>query len=187
MKKSFKYALAIGIIKKVVLLIFLFSNYSFSQDRTELAIGNIKWGMTKSEIKQEFKKNKTLYTNYKLGNYLYRYYYQNNTYDKNGGVNYVRLTIKGGGMYGVPDVQARLVFKDLVTMLQSTGFTIQNAKTVGAEGIEYTVGEVYSFESVEKDKTVHIALTPGGANTFVNVGVERFKSSQTKYTDDNSF
>lgn len=31
MKKSFKYALAIGIIKKVVLLIFLFSNYSFSQ------------------------------------------------------------------------------------------------------------------------------------------------------------
>ena len=32
MKKSYKYALAIGIIKKAALLIFLFSNYSFSQE-----------------------------------------------------------------------------------------------------------------------------------------------------------
>ena len=32
MKKSFKYILAIGIIKKAVLFIFLFSNFSFSQE-----------------------------------------------------------------------------------------------------------------------------------------------------------
>jgi hypothetical protein len=41
MKKSFKYALAIGIIKKVVLLIFLFSNYSFSQEMSKHICYNV--------------------------------------------------------------------------------------------------------------------------------------------------
>ena len=40
MKKYFKYALAFGIIKKAVILIFLFSNYSFAQSKKELKIIN---------------------------------------------------------------------------------------------------------------------------------------------------
>ena len=175
-------------MKSTFLLSFIFICLTINaQDKSNIALGNITWGMTKSEIKKEFKKNKSLYTNYQLGNFFYRYYYQNNTYDKKGGVDYVRLTIKGGGMYGIPDAQARMVFKDLVTMIESTGFNVRGSKTVDSGGLEYTVGEVYSFESEEKNKIVHIALIAGGQNTFVNVGIEPYSVGKIEYTEKNTF
>ena len=175
-------------MKKSIFILFLIFTTSLSaQDKTNIAIGNITWGMTKSNIKKEFKKNKKLYTNYQLGNFLYRYYYQNNTYDKNGGVDYVKLVPKGGGLYGLPDVQARMVFKDLVSMIESTGFNVKGSKTVDSGGLEYTVGEVYSFESLEKNKIVHIALTQNGQNVYFQVGIEPYSVGKTTYTKDNTF
>lgn len=52
MKKYFKYALAFGIIKKAVILIFLLSNYSFAQSKKELkTINKAQKEITKEEDK----------------------------------------------------------------------------------------------------------------------------------------
>ena len=57
MKKSFKYALAIGIIKKAVLLIFVFSNYSFGQtyNVTDKTIGSPNYGKSQTiEVEENY-------------------------------------------------------------------------------------------------------------------------------------
>ena len=68
------------------------------------------------QYKEEFKANKSLYTNYKIGNTLYRYYWQNNWYDDNGGLTYVNLTLKGGGL-GTSLLKAKTAVRDILDVL----------------------------------------------------------------------
>tara|TARA_B110000259_G_scaffold184171_1_gene230690 strand:- start:46 stop:612 length:567 start_codon:yes stop_codon:yes gene_type:complete len=83
MKKLIKY------ITFTLILVFTVDSYSQSIYK------GLTYGMTKTEAKKEFKKNKDLYTTVDIGNgFLYRIYRQNFSYD-NGKLVGVLLSPKG--------------------------------------------------------------------------------------------
>lgn len=168
-----------------IFLLVTVSTTIYSQGRdskTNIALGNIEWGMTRKEVKSEFKSNKGLYTSYQIGETLYRYYYQNNGYDDNGQLDYVRLTIKGGGMYGVSEVVARTAFKDLLSVLRSQGFKYDGFDDISA--VEFTRDELFEFHNEELDKTIYIALIGSQGNVFLNVGIMRYQGGKSEEAED---
>ena len=72
------------------LLVILYALNINSQDNN--ALFEIEFGMTKSQIKKVVKSDKDKYNSINLGGYLWRYYIQNNTYDKDGGLKLIKLT-----------------------------------------------------------------------------------------------
>ena len=78
---------------KKLFVLLLIPFFSFGQSKS--IFKGLEYGMTKSEAKKEFKKNKKDYTTVDIGNgFLYRIYKQNFLYD-NGGLVGITLNPKG--------------------------------------------------------------------------------------------
>ena len=168
-------------MKKTLLLLLLIPIVSFRQDlnkesnaQNDNAILGINFGMTKSEIKKEFKANKEEYTKIDLGGYLWRYYYQNNTYDNNGGLTLMKLVPVGGGMYGLPEADARLVFKSLVRLLVAKGYKNDNIDTKAGNYLEFIIGETYIMSNEEIGKNIYIGLPPMSTNVYLNLVIGKY-------------
>ena len=166
-------------MKKLLLILLLIPFISFAQDLKENnnAILGINFGMTKTEIKKEFKANKEQYTKIDLGGWLWRYYYQNNSYDSNGGVTFLKLVPVGGGMYGLPEADARVVFKSLVRLLVAQGYKNDNINTVGENSLEFIIGETYLMSNKEKGKNIYIGLPPSATsstNVYLNLVIGKY-------------
>jgi len=158
--------------KTLILLSILLTINSFSQNNN--AILGINFGMTKSEIKKEFKSNKEKYTKIDLGGFLWRYYYQNNSYDKNGGLTFIKLIPVGGGLYGLPETDARLVFKSLVRLLVARGYKNDNINTKSDNYLEFKIGETYLMSNKEIGKNIYIGLPPSSSNVYLNIVVGKY-------------
>ena len=163
-----------------------FQTQAWSQKASskDIAIGNIKWGMTKIEVKEEFKANKSLYTNYKIGNTLYRYYWQNNWYDDNGGLIYVNLTLKGGGM-GTSLLKAKTAFRDILDVLDRQGFKSKGYP--GIKEIEFATEEIFEFQSKELGKTVTVKPVVYGRSLTFNVGIKPYNGDDKVKEDLDGF
>ena len=169
-------------MKKLLLLLTLtLSLTAFSQIgevknnvQSNNAILGINFGMTKSEIKKEFKANKEQYKKIDLGGWLWRYYYQNNTYDNNGGMTFMKLVPVGGGMYGLPEADAKLVFKSLVRLLVAKGYENDNINTKGENYLEFVIGETYLMSNKEKGKNIYIGLPPSSTNVYLNLVIGKY-------------
>jgi hypothetical protein len=158
--------------KSLILLSFLVTISSFSQNNN--AILGINFGMTKSEVKKEFKSNKKEYKKIDLGGYLWRYYYQNNSYDENGGLTFIKIIPVGGGLYGLPETDARLVFKSLVRMLVTRGYKNDNINTNSDNYLEFKIGETYIMSSEKIGKNIYIGLPPNSNNVYLNIVIGKY-------------
>jgi hypothetical protein len=168
-------------MRKLILILLLIPIVSFGQDlnkesnaQNDNAILGINFGMTKSEIKKEFKANKEEYTKIDLGGYLWRYYYQNNTYDNNGGLTLMKLVPVGGGMYGLPEADARLVFKSLVRLLVTKEYKNDNIDTKAGNYLEFMIGETYTMSNEEIGKNIYIGLPPMSTNVYLNLVIGKY-------------
>ena len=141
-------------MKKLILLLLLIPLISFGQNNNALL--GINFGMTKKEVKAEFKSNKDKYTKIELGGYLWRYYYQNNTYDENGGMIMMKLIPVGGGLYGLPETDSRMVFKGLVRLLVAQGYENDNINTKSDNPLEFVSGETYLLSHKVKGRNIYI-------------------------------
>lgn len=155
-------------MKKLILLLLITSFTSYSQTENQTLLLGLKYGMTKSEAKSEFKKNKDKYTNITLGSYLWRHYHQNNEYDKDGGLTLVQAVPKGGGLFGLPKSEAKLVYNDLIRMLTAKGYEINDVNTKGGNYFEFSVGQTYLLKNIEKGLNVYIG-TPASPTSANNV------------------
>ena len=156
----------------IYILVFLFTFSSFSQDDNVLF--DIKFGMTKSEIKKIFKADKEKYTKIDLGGWLWRYYYQNNGYDENGGLTQIKLNPVGGGLYGLPITDSRVLFKALLRVLIKQGYTNDDININSDNPLEFTIGEVYILSNKEKNRNVYIGLPPMGNNVYMNLVIGKY-------------
>ena len=162
-------------MKKLLFVVLLIPFFSFGQNNN--AIFGINFGMTKKEIKAEFKSDKNKYTKIDLGGYLWRYYYQNNSYDEKGGMTLMKLIPVGGGMYGLPETDSRLVFKSLVRLLVSQGYQNDNINTKNDNPLEFVIGETYLMSHKEKGRNIYIGLPPAAgtaSNIYVNLVIGRY-------------
>ena len=83
-------------MKKLLFVVLLIPFFSLGQSKS--IFKGLKYGMTKSEAKKEFKKNKKDYTTVDIGNgFLYRIYQQNFLYDNEKLVG-VTLNPKGSAL-----------------------------------------------------------------------------------------
>ena len=165
----------------LIILGLLFSLSSFAQDDNVLF--DIKFGMTKSEIKKIFKKDKEKYTKIDLGGWLWRYYYQNNGYDETGGLTQIKLNPVGGGLYGLRETDARIVFKALVRLLIKQGYTNDDINTNSDNSLEFKIAEVYILSNKEKNRNVYIGLPPYGDNVYVNCVIGKYVDVMAKEVD----
>ena len=162
-------------MKKVLLLLLFIPLVSVGQNNN--AIFGINFGMTKKEVKAEFKSDKNKYTKIDLGGYLWRYYYQNNSYDEKGGMTLMKLIPVGGGMYGLPETDSRLVFKSLVRLLVAQGYQNDNLNTKNDNPLEFVIGETYLMSHKEKGRNIYIGLPPApgtAGNIYVNLVIGRY-------------
>ena len=153
---------------KTALTVFLFlTTLVFSQN--ESAILGINFGMTKSETKKEYRSDKKKYKKINLGGYLWRYYYQNNTYNDYGGLTTIKLIPVGGGFYGLPETDARLVFKSLVRLLVSRGYEKDSINNKSNNYLEFKIGETYLMSNKKIGKNIYIGLPPISSNVYLNI------------------
>ena len=158
-----------------------------SQDNN--ALFEIEFGMTKSQIKKVVKSDKDKYNSINLGGYLWRYYIQNNTYDKDGGLKLIKLTPRGGGMYGLNETSARQVFKALVRLLVKQGYTNEDININNDNPLEFIKGEVYIMSNKEKDRNIYIGLPPAAtapANIYVNCVIGKYVSPKDDVSEEES-
>ena len=86
-------------MRKILIILFFSLIYQVNaQDLRQSIYKGLVFGMSKSEAKKEFKKNKATYTTVDIGNgFLYRIYQQNFIYD-NGKLVGVLFSPKGAGL-----------------------------------------------------------------------------------------
>ncbi|GHC66550.1 hypothetical protein [Ulvibacter litoralis] len=164
--------------KALILLSILFTVNSFSQKNN--AILGINFGMTKSEVKKEFKLNKEKYTKIDLGGFLWRYYHQNNTYDENGHLTHIKLIPVGGGLYGLSETDARLVFKSLIELLVARDYKTENINTKSNNYLEFKIGETYLMSNKEIGKNIYIGLPPSSNNVYLNLVISKYSDPEKK-------
>jgi hypothetical protein len=170
--------------KKISISVLLFlTTLMYSQSNN--AILGINFGMTKSDTKKEFKSNKKKYKKIDLGGYLWRYYYQNNTYNENGGLTTIKLIPVGGGLYGLPEIDARLVFKSLVRLLVAKGYEEDSINTKSNNYLEFKIGETYLMSNKKIGKNIYIGLPPISRNVYLNIVIGAY-SEITKQDYSNS-
>jgi len=130
------------------------------------AYKDIYFGMSKSEAKSVFKKDKEAYTNAQIGSYLYRIYTQNFVYDEKGEVFQIALTAKGGGLYGILESEAMDRLRDLVRFANANGYTTDGV-SVGASEFEFNKNAEYLFISPKKDKFMKLVFVPSPSSDLV--------------------
>jgi hypothetical protein len=149
---------------------FLFISLAFlmtnSMNAQVKAYKDIYFGMTKSEAKSVFKKDKQAYTNAQIGSFLYRIYTQNFVYNEKGKLFQIALTAKGGGLYGVLESEAMDRLRDLVRFANANGYT-SDGVTVGASEFEFNKNAEYLFISPEKDKFMKLVFVPNPSSNLV--------------------
>ncbi|MDG1342147.1 MAG: hypothetical protein P8P72_03895 [Flavobacteriaceae bacterium] len=165
---------------KKLLLLLLLPIFCFSQQNAFLGID---FGMTKDEIKKEIKLDREKYKSVPIGGYLWRYYYQNNTYDYKGGVKLVRLTPKGSGLFGLSEHAAKNVFSDLINTLIEQGYESMGSNIRSSNYLEFKISETYSFQSKVKGKNIFIGTPLFDGSIFLNLVImpysERVKSKES--------
>ncbi len=171
-------------MKKIFILVLLIPLVSISQDSQNLILG-LNTGMTKKEAVKEAKSNKDKYKQITLGSYYWRHYHQNNTYDANGKLQFVKLNPVGGGVYGLPESQVKLVFKDLVRLLVSQGYENDDIDTKSGDNyLEYASGETYILSHKEKGKNIYIGTPPYGKNIYLNIVIGKYEDAkEVDYSD----
>tara|TARA_B110000046_G_scaffold36053_1_gene39493 strand:+ start:93 stop:614 length:522 start_codon:yes stop_codon:yes gene_type:complete len=170
-------------MKKLLMILMFVPLVSLGQNNSALL--GMNFGMTKKEIKKEFKTNKKKYTKVLLGGYFWRHYYQNNSYDEKGGMTLMKLNPVGGGLYGLSEVQSRLVFKDLVRLLVAQGYKNDSINTKNKNPLEFVIGETYIFFHKEKGKNIYVGLPPSPTtkgNIYLNLVIGRY-SAEIDYSD----
>ena len=166
------------------LALLFITQLSVGQDSQNLILG-LNTGMTKKEAVKEVKSNKDKYKQITLGSYYWRHYHQNNTYDANGKLEQIKLNPVGGGMYGLPESEAKLVFRDLVRLLVSQGYKNDNIDTKSGDNyLQYAVGETYILSHKEKGKNIYIGTPASGSNIYLNIVIGKFTDvEETDYSD----
>ena len=171
-------------MKKIFLLLLFVPLISFSQDSQNLILG-LHTGMSKKEAVKEVKSNKDKYKRITLGSYYWRHYPQNNTYDSNGKLQLIKLNPVGWGVYGLPESQVKLVFRDLVRLLVSQGYENDDIDTKSGDNyLQYASGETYILSHKEKGKNVYIGTPPYGNNIYLNIVIGKYEDTkEVDYSD----
>ena len=166
-------------MKNVLFLIFLFCSSIFlGQDN---ALLGIDFGMTKSEIKKEFNSNKEAYKTIDLGGYYWRLYYQNNTYDSKGGMTTIKLTPRGGGLFGFPEHESKILFEALIKQLTLDGYTPEGVNIKSDNYFEFKINETYAFSNSEKMKNIYIGTPVIQGYVYLNLVIgRRLEEKSTK-------
>lgn len=165
-------------MKKTTLLVALFcSGFAVGQEN---AILGINFGMTKSEIKKEFNRNKEMYKNIDLGGYYWRFYYQNNTYSPTGGMTSIKLIPKGGGLYGLPEHESKIVFESLINQLTQDGYAPEGANIKSDNYFEFKPNETYTLGNIEKGKSVYVGTPVAGGNIYLNLVIGKLQKKKSK-------
>jgi len=159
-------------MKNVMLIgALLASSITFGQNIK--AYKGLEFGMTKKEAKAEFKKNPEDYKSAKIGNALYRHYYQNNEYDKDGKLISIGFTIKGGGMFGVIELVASNALSDFIKVMEANGYKKIGPAVEGSLN-SFKKDTDYVYISPEKDKTMTfrtISNSSDGGDGLVHVAL----------------
>ena len=171
-------------MKKLIILLLFIPMMSVGQDSQNLILG-LNTGMTKKEAVKEVKSNKDKYKQITLGSYYWRHYHQNNSYDANGKLKLVKLNPVGGGVYGLPESQVKLVFRDLVRLLVSQGYENDDIDTKSGDNyLQYAAGETYILSHKEKGKNIYIGTPPYGNNIYLNIVIGKYEDiKEVDYSD----
>jgi hypothetical protein len=165
-------------------ILILYSAVGFSQVK---AYKGLYFGMTKSEAKSEFQKNKEEYTTAQIGGFLYRLYTQNNKYDNQGRLFQIGFVAKGSGMTGVLEFEAMDRLRDFVRFAKENNYTTDGV-TIGSSEFEFNRNGEYLFISPEKDKFMKLVFLPNGEKwTFLTLWVGSYSEDnkmKTYKTDD---
>ena len=149
-------------MKGKILFVFLllFTGIVSSQVK---AYKDIYFGMTKPQATAAFNKNKKEYTNAQIGSFLYRIYKQNFVYNEKGELFQIALTSKGGGLYGILEVEAMDRLRDLVRFASANNYTSEGV-TIGSTEFEFNKNGEYLFISPNKDKFMKLVLLQNPQN-----------------------
>ena len=162
-------------MKNLTTLLLLIPLISFGQ----VAFLDIEFGMNKNQIKKIINSDKDSYKSVPVGNYLWRYYHQNNVYDEKGGVVLIKLLPKGMGLSGFPEHTAKIVFEDLITMLTQQGYSVEDVNIKSDNYFEFKANETYTFKNKEKGKEVYIG-TPVffGEKILLNLVIGKYTETK---------
>ena len=89
----------------------------------------------------------------------------------------MKLIPVGGGMYGLPETDSRLVFKSLVRLLVAQGYQNDNINTKNDNPLEFVIGETYLMSHKEKGRNIYIGLPPAAgtaSNIYINLVIARY-------------
>jgi hypothetical protein len=127
-------------------------------------------GMTRSEAKAEFNKNKEQYETVQVGIFQYRLFLQNNQYDKEGKLYEIRFAAKASGMsFTQSEGIDRL--RDFIRFANENGYT-SDGVSVGASEFQFDKNGEYQFISPQKDKFIKLVFFPNGTELiFVTLWV----------------
>ena len=162
-------------MKNLTTLLLLIPLISFGQ----VAFLDIEFGMNKNQIKKIINSDKDSYKSVPVGNYLWRYYHQNNGYDNNGGLLFVKLFPKGTAISGMSEHEAKIIFEDLITMLTQQGYSAEDVNIKSDNYFEFKANETYTFKNKEKGKEVYIG-TPVFFGNNISLNLVIGKYTETK-------
>ena len=163
-------------MKNLFIYFLLAPFFLFSQQN---AIAGINFGMSKAEIKKEFNSNKNTYKNINLGGYLWRLYYQNNTYDQSGGMTSIKLFPRGSALTGLPEHQSKLVFEGLIETLTNDGYSAKKTNIRSNNYFEFKADETYTLVNLKKKKVVFVGTPRSGANIYLNLVITKQEKQKT--------
>ena len=147
-------------------LILFIAIILFSFNSVAQGYKGLKFGMTKKEVKQEFKINRADYVSVVMGGYMFRTYKQSYLYNEANELSYIHFTIKGA-MTGVNEGLSRNIYKAVVKMFLSLGYLTD-------ENTDFIISNTVTLRNKEKGNYIFIAIVPlsyTGYNYIINVGL----------------